>query len=337
MGNKRTPSLEILLPVLSDEETGKWQTVFGDGEFSSDDSFTPDGSDSEYERRRQSASFSSMKTFFKRKSTPKKTKVIPITNVTQETKGKKADGRKELFITRVLERNRFRHSSKSLGGYINVPFPPGFIPSEVIVPVFTLQNDVKFDSFLKHSVAKDGTQWAVLNSSTYTVTRRPLRARGMTSNEDHSLPTETACSSSRPHPEDEYRHCKGKKHGTASRKIYGFRGKKQKEKDSGCVEHHLTNERWATHCLKLPDSEEETCSKAEKSRSSQKGITEQEEGRHERRAWETYFSKECSSHRRSAICEEIENVKQIAKVNGLRMNLRLLREDLACVKTIDQS
>ena len=67
-----------------------------------------------------------------------------------------------------------------------------------------------------------------------------------------------------------------------------------------CVESNpVLSERWVDHGLKLPDSDEETGSTPENDAEDRKLHS---------------LALECSGDRRSAICEEIEYEKQLAKV-----------------------
>lgn len=94
------------------------------------------------------------------------------------------------------------------------------------------------------------------------------------------------------------------------------RDKRKMDGNVPCVESNpVLSERWVDHCLKLPDSDEETGSTPENDAEDRKLHS---------------LALEWSGDWRSAICEEIENERQLAKVNGLKMNL--------CVKTTtDQS
>jgi len=327
------------------------------------------------EEKKNNASFSSVTAFFKRKSSPRKSKVASVPGASKERQGKKVDDSKGIVVTRVFDRNRFAHVSKSLDSYINVPLPPGCIPSEVTVPAGLLQDDAKFDRLLRHSLDGDGSDQAtiIMSSSACTVNSHSslvMASAFEVSGKDLGLTTQTATSASaRADYTDNLRSSKGKRHNVARRnapdtpplkpnvkaksKDWRFppvntiaqgkprksgntpvvelkRGKKQavrdKRKMDGNVPYVESNpvlsERWVDHCLKLPDSDEETGSTPENDAEDRKLH---------------YLALECSGDRRSAICEEIENDKQLAKVNGLKMNLRLFRDDLACVKTTDQS
>lgn len=373
---KRTPSMENLPSLSSDEENDDEQTILFDEEFLIDDSIYPEEDSRKYEKKKHSASFSSVKAFFKRKSSPRKSKVASVPGACTERQGKKVDDSKGIVVTRVFDRNRFAHVSKSLDSYINVPLPPGCIPSEVTVPAGLLQDDVKFDRLLRHNLDGDGSDQAtiIMSSSACTVTDSlsslVMASAFEISAKDPGLTTQMAASASaRADYTDNLRSSKGKRHNVARRnapdtlplksniktksKDWRFppvntkaqgkprksenspgvelkRGEKQavrdKRKMDGNVPYVESNpvlsERWVDHCLKLPDSHEETASNPENDAEDRKLH---------------YLALECSGDRRSAICEEIENDKQLAKVNGLKMNLRLFREDLACVKTTDQS
>ena len=372
---KRTPSMENLPSLSSDEENDDEQTILFDEEFLIDDSIYPEEDSRKYEKKKHSASFSSVTAFFKRKSSPRKSKVASVPGASTERQGKKVDDSKGIVVTRVFDRNRFAHVSKSLDSYINVPLPPGCIPSEVTVPAGLLQDDAKFDRLLRHSLDGDGSDQATItmSSSACTVNSRSslvMASAFEISGKDPGLTTQTAASASaRADYTDNLRSSKGKRHNVARRnapdtlplksniktksKDWRFppvntkaqgkprksenspgvelkRGEKQavrdKRKMDGNVPYVESNpvlsERWVDHCLKLPDSHEETASNPENDAEDRKLH---------------YLALECSGDRRSAICEEIENDKQLAKVNGLKMNLRLFREDLACVKTTDQS
>ena len=372
---KRTPSMENLPSLSSDEENDDEQTILFDEEFQIDDAITLEEDSRKYEKKKHSASFSSVKAFFKRKSSPRKSKVASVPGASKERQGKKVDDSKGIVVTRVFDRNRFAHVSKSLDSYINVPLPPGCIPSEVTVPAGLLQDDAKFDRLLRHSLDGDGSDQATIIMSSSACTVNSHSSLVMTSafeisGKDPGLTTQTATSASaRTDYADNLRSSKGKRHNMARRnapdtpplksnvktkskdwrfppvntKAQGIPrksentpevelkgGEKQavrdKRKMDGNVPYVESNpvlsERWVDHCLKLPDSDEETGSTPENDAEDRKLH---------------YLALECSGDRRSAICEEIENDKQLAKVNGLKMNLRLFREDLACVKTTDQS
>lgn len=372
---KRTPSMENLPSLSSDEENDDEQTILFDEEFLLDDAIYPEEVSRKCEKKKHNASFSSVKAFFRRKSSPRKSKVASVRGASKERQGKKVDDSKGIVVTRVFDRNRFAHVSKSLDSYINVPLPPGCIPSEVTVPAGLLQDDAKFDRLLRHSLDGDGSDQAtiIMSSSACTVNSHssPVMASAFEiSGKDSGLTTQTAASpSARTDYADNLRSSKGKRHNLARRnapdtpplksnvktksKDWRFppvntkaqgkprksentpevelkRGEKQavrdKRKMDGNVPYVESNpvlsERWVDHCLKLPDSDEETGSPPENDAEDRKLH---------------YLALECSGDRRSAICEEIENDKQLAKVNGLKMNLRLFREDLACVKTTDQS
>lgn len=372
---KRTPSMENLPSLSSDEENDDEQKILFDEEFLIDDASTPEEDSRKCEKKKHSASFSSVKAFFKRKSSPRKSKVASVKGASKERQRKKVDDSKGIVVTRVFDRNRFAHVSKSLDSYINVPLPPGCIPSEVTVPAGLLQDDAKFDRLLRHSLDGDGSDQAtiIMSSSSCTVNSHSslvMASAFEISGKNPGLTTQTAASAStQPGYTDNLRSSKGKRHNVARRnapdtlplkanvktksKDWCFppvntiaqgkprksentpvvelkRGEKQavrdKRKMDGNVPYVESNpvlsERWVDHCLKLPDSDEETGSTPENDAEDRK--------RH-------YLALECSGDRRSAICEEIENDKQLAKVNGLKMNLRLFREDLACVKTTDQS
>ena len=372
---KRTPSMENLPSLSSDEENDDEQTILFDEEFLIDDAIYPVEDSRKCEKKKHNASFSSVKAFFKRKSSPRKSKVASVPGASKEPQGRKVDDSKGIVVTRVFDRNRFAHVSKSLDSYINVPLPPGCIPSEVTVPAGLLQDDAKFDRLLRHSLDGDGSDQATItmSSSACTVNSRSSLVMASTfeiSGKDLGLTTQTAASASaRADYTDNLRSSKGKRHNVARRnapdtlplksniktksKDWRFppvntkaqgkprksenspgvelkRGEKQavrdKRKMDGNVPYVESNpvlsERWVDHCLKLPDSDEETASNPENDAEDRKLH---------------YLALECSGDRRSAICEEIENDKQLAKVNGLKMNLRLFREDLACVKTTDQS
>lgn len=378
---KKTPSLENLPPLSSDEEINCVQP-FSDSKYSpTDGDGVSHGSCNECGTKKQSASFSSVKTFFKNRSSERKTTVTPITNLSQKPKRKEVDDGNGLVVTRIFDRNRFSHASTPLDSYLNVPLPPGFIPSEIIVPVDVFQDDVKFERFLKHRFGQCGTQRVLENSSTNTV--KSYSSREMSNvfqipAEGDSLPAGKVYSSSRPTCKNGYKSLKEKKH-TASRKQMSGVTNMQKDQtlfqpsEFGCqapdhwsfpdtrdelqsshselktknmsfsrfrrnaVKHAAepSNQRWATPCGKVPHSGEHICAIASNCPFCLKGAAD--EVQYEHRTLETFLSKECSGHRRSAICEEIENVKQTAKVNGLKMNLRLFREDLACVNAADKS
>ena len=372
---KRTPSMENLPSLSSDKENDDEQTILFDEEFQIDDAITLEEDSRKYEKKKHSASFSSVKAFFKRKSSPRKSKVASVPGASKERQGKKVDDSKGIVVTRVFDRNRFAHVSKSLDSYINVPLPPGCIPSEVTVPAGLLQDDAKFDRLLRHSLDGDGSDQAtiIMSSSACTVNSHSslvMASAFEISGKDPGLTTQTAASASaRADYTDNLRSSKGKRHNVSRRnapdtpplksnvktksKDWRFppvntkaqgkprksentpevelkRGEQQavrdKRKMDGNVPYVESNpvlsERWVDHCLKLPDSDEETGSTPENDAEDRKLH---------------YLALECSGDRRSAICEEIENDKQLAKVNGLKMNLRLFREDLACVKTTDQS
>ena len=384
---KRTPSLETLSTLLSEEDIDCVESLFDSDELLCDAVFVPNDSASECEIQKQR--FSTVRTFIKNITSPRKTKVTTMAKPSQESNGKGVDDGKGPVVTRIFDRNRFSHTSNPLGSYLNVPLPPGFIPPEIIVPVGVFQDDVKFERFLKHRFVQDGIQRAMdIKSSTYTV--KSHSSRRMTStfqipSEDHSLPSTGS------NYTNKYTARKGKRYGTARSRLPGatnmpkdqpvnqrsdivclvsddrrfpaskntiqeklrisdqdlrvenvsvsrarrkakHAGENQMDKESGCVEPQVS-QRWATPCLKLPDSDEHTCGIGDKWSFCLESATE--EAQYERRALERFLSRECSEHRRSAICEEIENMKQIAKVNGFKLNLRLLREDLACVKTLD--
>ena len=374
---KRTPSMENLPSLSSDEENDDEQTILFDEEFLIDDAIYPEEDSRKYEKKKHSASFSSVKAFFKRKSSPRKSKVASVPGASTERQGKKVDDSKGIVVTRVFDRNRFAHVSKSLDSYINVPLPPGCIPSEVTVPAGLLQDDAKFDRLLRHSLDGDGSDQATItmSSSACTVNSRSslvMASAFEISGKDPGLTTQTAASASaRADYTDNLRSSKGKRHNVARRyapdtlplksnvktksKDWRFppvstntkaqgkprksentpvvelkRGEKQAVRDKRKVDGNVSyvdsnpvlSERWVDHCLKLPESDEETGSTPENDVEDRKLH---------------YLALECSGDRRSAICEEIENDKQLAKVNGLKMNLRLFREDLACVKTTDQS
>ena len=372
---KRTPSMENLPSLSSDEENDDEQTILFDEEFLIDNAIYPEEDSRKCEKKKHNASFSSVKAFFKRKSSPRKSKVASVPGASKERQGKKADDSKGIVVTRVFDRNRFVHVSKSLDSYINVPLPPGCIPSEVTVPAGLLQDDAKFDRLLRHSLDGDGSDQAtiIMSSSACTVNSHSslvMASAFEISGKDPGLTTQTAASASaRADYTDNLRSSKGKRHNVSRRnapdtpplksnvktksKDWRFppvntkaqgkprksentpevelkRGEQQavrdKRKMDGNVPYVESNpvlsERWVDHCLKLPDSDEETGSTLENDAEDRKLH---------------YLALECSGDRRSAICEEIENDKQLAKVNGLKMNLRLFREDLACVKTTDQS
>lgn len=374
---KRTPSMENLPSLSSDEENDDEQTILFDEEFLIDDAIYPEEDSRKYEKKKHSASFSSVKAFFKRKSSPRKSKVAWVPGASTERQGKKVDDSKGIVVTRVFDRNRFAHVSKSLDSYINVPLPPGCIPSEVTVPAGLLQDDAKFDRLLRHSLDGDGSDQATITMSSSACTVNSRSSLVMTSafeisGKDPGLTTQTAASASaRADYTDNLRSSKGKRHNVARRyapdtlplksnvktksKDWRFppvstntkaqgkprksentpvvelkRGEKQAVRDKRKVDGNVSyvdsnpvlSERWVDHCLKLPESDEETGSTPENDVEDRKLH---------------YLALECSGDRRSAICEEIENDKQLAKVNGLKMNLRLFREDLACVKTTDQS
>ena len=374
---KRTPSMENLPSLSSDEENDDEQTILFDEEFLIDDAIYPEEDSRKYEKKKHSASFSSVKAFFKRKSSPRKSKVAWVPGASTERQGKKVDDSKGIVVTRVFDRNRFAHVSKSLDSYINVPLPPGCIPSEVTVPAGLLQDDTKFDRLLRHSLDGDGSDQATITMSSSACTVNSRSSLVMTSafeisGKDPGLTTQTAASASaRADYTDNLRSSKGKRHNVARRyapdtlplksnvktksKDWRFppvstntkaqgkprksentpvvelkRGEKQAVRDKRKVDGNVSyvdsnpvlSERWVDHCLKLPESDEETGSTPENDVEDRKLH---------------YLALECSGDRRSAICEEIENDKQLAKVNGLKMNLRLFREDLACVKTTDQS
>lgn len=372
---KRTPSMENLPSLSSDEENDDEQTILFDEEFLIDNAIYPEEDSRKCEKKKHNASFSSVKAFFKRKSSPRKSKVASVPGASKERQGKKADDSKGIVVTRVFDRNRFVHVSKSLDSYINVPLPPGCIPSEVTVPAGLLQDDAKFDRLLRHSLDGDGSDQAtiIMSSSACTVNSHSslvMASAFEISGKDPGLTTQTAASASaRADYTDNLRSSKGKRHNVSRRnapdtpplksnvktkskdwrfppvntKAQGIPrksentpevelkgGEKQavrdKRKMDGNVPYVESNpvlsERWVDHCLKLPDSDEETGSTPENDAEDRKLH---------------YLALECSGDRRSAICEEIENDKQLAKVNGLKMNLRLFREDLACVKTTDQS
>ena len=374
---KRTPSMENLPSLSSDEENDDEQTILFDEEFLIDDAIYPEEDSRKYEKKKHSASFSSVKAFFKRKSSPRKSKVASVPGASTERQGKKVDDSKGIVVTRVFDRNRFAHVSKSLDSYINVPLPPGCIPSEVTVPAGLLQDDAKFDRLLRHSLDGDGSDQATITMSSFACTVNSRSSLVMTSafeisGKDPGLTTQTAASASaRADYTDNLRSSKGKRHNVARRyapdtlplksnvktksKDWRFppvstntkaqgkprksentpvvelkRGEKQAVRDKRKVDGNVSyvdsnpvlSERWVDHCLKLPESDEETGSTPENDVEDRKLH---------------YLALECSGDRRSAICEEIENDKQLAKVNGLKMNLRLFREDLACVKTTDQS
>ena len=372
---KRTPSMENLPSLSSDEENDDEQTILFDEEFLIDNAIYPEEDSRKCEKKKHNASFSSVKAFFKRKSSPRKSKVASVPGASKERQGKKADDSKGIVVTRVFDRNRFVHVSKSLDSYINVPLPPGCIPSEVTVPAGLLQDDAKFDRLLRHSLDGDGSDQAtiIMSSSACTVNSHSslvMASAFEISGKDPGLTTQTAASASaRADYTDNLRSSKGKRHNVSRRnapdtpplksnvktksKDWRFppvntkaqgkprksentpevelkRGEQQavrdKRKMDGNVPYVESNpvlsERWVDHCLKLPDSDEETGSTPENDAEDRKLH---------------YLALECSGDRRSAICEEIENDKQLAKVNGLKMNLRLFREDLACVKTTDQS
>lgn len=372
---KRTPSMENLPSLSSDEENDDEQTILFDEEFLIDNAIYPEEDSRKCEKKKHNASFSSVKAFFKRKSSPRKSKVASVPGASKERQGKKADDSKGIVVTRVFDRNRFVHVSKSLDSYINVPLPPGCIPSEVTVPAGLLQDDAKFDRLLRHSLDGDGSDQAtiIMSSSACTVNSHSslvMASAFEISGKDPGLTTQTAASASaRADYTDNLRSSKGKRHNVSRRnapdtpplksnvktkskdwrfppvntKAQGILrksentpevelkgGEKQavrdKRKMDGNVPYVESNpvlsERWVDRCLKLPDSDEETGSTPENDAEDRKLH---------------YLALECSGDRRSAICEEIENDKQLAKVNGLKMNLRLFREDLACVKTTDQS
>ena len=375
---KRTPSMENLPSLSSDEENDDEQTILFDEEFLIDDAIYPVEDSRKCEKKKHNASFSSVKAFFKRKSSPRKSKVASVPGASTERQGKKVDDSKGIVVTRVFDRNRFAHVSKSLDSYINVPLPPGCIPSEVTVPAGLLQDDAKFDRLLRHSLDGDGSDQAtiIMSSSACTVTDSlsslVMASAFEISAKDPGLTTQMAASASaRADYTDNLRSSKGKRHNVARRyapdtlplksnvktksKDWRFppvstntkaqgkpqksentpvvelkRGEKQAVRDKRKVDGNVSyvdsnpvlSERWVDHCLKLPESDEETGSTPENDVEDRKLH---------------YLALECSGDRRSAICEEIENDKQLAKVNGLKMNLRLFREDLACVKTTDQS
>ena len=374
---KRTPSMENLPSLSSDEENDDEQTILFDEEFLIDDAIYPEEDSRKCEKKKHNGSFSSVKAFFKRKSSPRKSKVASVPGACTERQGKKVDDSKGIVVTRVFDRNRFAHVSKSLDSYINVPLPPGCIPSEVTVPAGLLQDDAKFDRLLRHSLDGDGSDQATItmSSSACTVNSRSslvMASAFEISGKDPGLTTQTAASASaRADYTDNLRSSKGKRHNVARRyapdtlplksnvktksKDWRFppvstntkaqgkprksentpvvelkRGEKQAVRDKRKVDGNVSyvdsnpvlSERWVDHCLKLPESDEETGSTPEND--------VEDRTLH-------YLALECSGDRRSAICEEIENDKQLAKVNGLKMNLRLFREDLACVKTTDQS
>ena len=374
---KRTPSMENLPSLSSDEENDDEQTILFDEEFLIDDAIYPEEDSRKCEKKKHNGSFSSVKAFFKRKSSPRKSKVASVPGASTERQGKKVDDSKGIVVTRVFDRNRFAHVSKSLDSYINVPLPPGCIPSEVTVPAGLLQDDAKFDRLLRHSLDGDGSDQATItmSSSACTVNSRSslvMASAFEISGKDPGLTTQTAASASaRADYTDNLRSSKGKRHNVARRyapdtlplksnvktksKDWRFppvstntkaqgkprksentpvvelkRGEKQAVRDKRKVDGNVSyvdsnpvlSERWVDHCLKLPESDEETGSTPENDVEDRKLH---------------YLALECSGDRRSAICEEIENDKQLAKVNGLKMNLRLFREDLACVKTTDQS
>ena len=374
---KRTPSMENLPSLSSDEENDDEQTILFDEEFLIDDAIYPEEDSRKCEKKKHNGSFSSVKAFFKRKSSPRKSKVASVPGASTERQGKKVDDSKGIVVTRVFDRNRFAHVSKSLDSYINVPLPPGCIPSEVTVPAGLLQDDAKFDRLLRHSLDGDGSDQATItmSSSACTVNSRSslvMASAFEISGKDPGLTTQTAASASaRADYTDNLRSSKGKRHNVARRyapdtlplksnvktksKDWRFppvstntkaqgkprksentpvvelkRGEKQAVRDKRKVDGNVSyvdsnpvlSERWVDHCLKLPESDEETGSTPEND--------VEDRTLH-------YLALECSGDRRSAICEEIENDKQLAKVNGLKMNLRLFREDLACVKTTDQS
>ena len=369
--------MENLPSLSSDEENDDEQTILFDEEFLIDDAIYPEEDSRKYEKKKHSASFSSVKAFFKRKSSPRKSKVASVPGASTERQGKKVDDSKGIVVTRVFDRNRFAHVSKSLDSYINVPLPPGCIPSEVTVPAGLLQDDAKFDRLLRHSLDGDGSDQATITMSSFACTVNSRSSLVMTSafeisGKDPGLTTQTAASASaRADYTDNLRSSKGKRHNVARRyapdtlplksnvktksKDWRFppvstntkaqgkprksentpvvelkRGEKQAVRDKRKVDGNVSyvdsnpvlSERWVDHCLKLPESDEETGSTPEND--------VEDRTLH-------YLALECSGDRRSAICEEIENDKQLAKVNGLKMNLRLFREDLACVKTTDQS
>lgn len=374
---KRTPSMENLPSLSSDEENDDEQTILFDEEFLIDDAIYPEEDSRKCEKKKHNGSFSSVKAFFKRKSSPRKSKVASVPGASKEPQGRKVDDSKGIVVTRVFDRNRFAHVSKSLDSYINVPLPPGCIPSEVTVPAGLLQDDAKFDRLLRHSLDGDGSDQATItmSSSACTVNSRSslvMASAFEISGKDPGLTTQTAASASaRADYTDNLRSSKGKRHNVARRyapdtlplksnvktksKDWRFppvstntkaqgkprksentpvvelkRGEKQAVRDKRKVDGNVSyvdsnpvlSERWVDHCLKLPESDEETGSTPEND--------VEDRTLH-------YLALECSGDRRSAICEEIENDKQLAKVNGLKMNLRLFREDLACVKTTDQS
>ena len=374
---KRTPSMENLPSLSSDEENDDEQTILFDEEFLIDDAIYPVEDSRKCEKKKHNASFSSVKAFFKRKSSPRKSKVASVPGAITERQGKKVDDSKGIVVTRVFDRNRFAHVSKSLDSYINVPLPPGCIPSEVTVPAGLLQDNAKFDRLLRHSLDGDGSDQATItmSSSACTVNSRSslvMASAFEISGKDPGLTTQTAASTSaRADYTDNLRSSKGERHNVARRyapdtlplksnlkkksKDWRFppvstntkaqgkprksentpvvelkRGEKQAVRDKRKVDGNVSyvdsnpvlSERWVDHCLKLPESDEETGSSPENDVEDRKLH---------------YLALECSGDRRSAICEEIENDKQLAKVNGLKMNLRLFREDLACVKTTDQS
>lgn len=165
-----------------------------------------------------------MKAFFKRKSSPRKSKVGSVPGASKERQAKKVDDSKGIVVTRVFDRNRFALVSKSLDSYINVPLPAGCIPSEVTVPAGLLQDDAKFDRLLRHSLDGDESDQAkiIMSSSACTVTDSlsslVMASAFEISGKDPGLTTQTAASAStRADYKDNLRSSKGKRHNVARR------------------------------------------------------------------------------------------------------------------------
>ncbi|KAJ7372737.1 hypothetical protein OS493_018012 [Desmophyllum pertusum] len=121
------------------------QTLFHNEEFKFEDAFVQnvnrDGSESEH---------TPVPKFWKKRSS-KKTKVTPMLKSEEHEVHDKG-----VVITRVFDRNRFSHSNKPLGSYLNVPLPPGFLPSEIMIPAGSLQDDATLSSQVKHRNIRHG-------------------------------------------------------------------------------------------------------------------------------------------------------------------------------------
>lgn len=120
----RTHSEEILSFSTATEHNAASPPPYDTEEFKTQDAFTRNSS----EHDKTGMFHSSIQKVWENRSS-KKNKVIPFQKSQQQEGSDKG-----VVITRVFDRNRFSHSAKPLGNYVNIPLPPGFIPSEIMVP-----------------------------------------------------------------------------------------------------------------------------------------------------------------------------------------------------------